>query len=151
VISEQAHNLLYDILFERLRLENSLCYAVSVSWNRFKDYQQAGLSVSTSVDKLSLVEKEVWNVIHEISASKWTERFTTLHRLFIDQIKSKERLSGDILQNAANDILHDDKITTLQDMIADAQQVTYDQVAALIKKTFDPEYTFTEIILPTKK
>ncbi len=150
-VGNRLGDLLYDALFERLRTEHSLCYGVSVRFSRGKGYHECHISVDTSTDKLELVEKEIWNVIQEIQDGKWQERFQVLHKVALDRIRSHERLSGDIIENGASELLHHGKIQTLEEKITDMGTVTHEDVIALTKKVFDPEYVFTEVIFPSKK
>jgi predicted Zn-dependent peptidase len=150
-INGQSIDLLQDLLFERLRTEHNLCYGVSVGWNQQKDYREIFISLKTSEDKMELAEKEIWNVIHEIIDGKKGSMFDLIHNLYIEQLKSKERLSRDIAENIVYRTLVYGNTSTLNEMIASAEKVTYDDVIALVKKTFDPEYVFTEVILPSKK
>lgn len=150
-IANQTRMLLYDILFERLRIEHSLCYGVSVWIDRYEDYGEAGVSVKTSEDKLPLVEKEIWNIINEISDGKWETRFKIIHTLSTDQIRSNERSSDYVIGSVSNDLIANGKITSLNEILSKEEAVTYDEVQKFIKKIFDPEYVFTEVILPSKK
>lgn len=144
-------SLLQDVLFERLRTEHSLCYGVSLRWDIHKSFSEMGISVDTSVDKLELVEKEISAVIKEIIEGKWKDRFKTLHKVKIDRIRSNERLSGDIIYIAAQDIIFEGTIETLEEMIASFEMVTYKDVVKFLQKIFDPEYTFTQVIFPNTK
>ncbi len=150
-IIDQSRMLLYDVLFERLRIENSLCYGVSIQCSRQRDYSEIEISVNTSEDKVGTVEKEIWNVINEIIDGKWKERFSTLHSLAIDQINSKERSSDFIIQVASNELSVNDRIIKLEEILSDAKKVTYENVSNMLKKVFDKDFVFTEIILPSKK
>lgn len=150
-ISVQTKMLLYDVLFERLRVEHSLCYGVSTYMSSNKNYFEGGVMINTSEDKLELVEKEVWNVINEIINGKWNERFKTMHTMALEQIKSKEYLSDDIIKNASVDFIYNGKIKTLNEIVNEAKKVTYQDIQKFLKKIFDPEYVFTEVILPSKK
>ena len=143
--------LLYDILFERLRVEHSLCYHVAVKWNRNKFYCEAEISVNTSIDKIEIVEREIWNAINEIIEGKWRDRFDTLHTLNMKQLRSKERLSDVVIQNSINEFVTTDSIRTLDEVLLSFKKVTYEKIQEMIRYTFDPNYCFTEIILPTKK
>lgn len=150
-IANQGRMLLYDILFERLRIEHSLCYGVSINWTRYKDYMEAVVSVETSLDKLDLVEKEIRNVIQEIIEGKWKDRFSVIHKMSLDQIRSSERSSDFIIQTSSSDLLATNQIRTLEEILRNEEMVTYEDVAKLTKRVFDPEYIFTEVILPSKK
>ena len=150
-IANQTRMLLYDALFERLRTEHSLCYGVSVWIDKYKGYGEAGISVNTSVEKLSLVEQEIRNIIEEIVQGKWKDRFNTIHILSVDQIRSNERSTETVLGGASNAVTTTNQITPLQEILKKEEIVTYKDVQDLVKDLFDPEYVFTEIILPSKK
>lgn len=143
--------LIQDLLFERLRLENSLCYGVSSGRNREKDFQIFGISVKTKEDNLSLSEKEIWNVINEIIDGKWEGRFNDLHNLTIDQLRSNERSSSVILSNFSENVLIQESPETLEDVIKNIKEVTYDDVKELVKDIYNPEWVVTEVIYPSKK
>ncbi len=146
----QMCSLLYDILFERLRVEHSLCYSVAVSFRNYKGFSEGGISVGTSEEKLSIVEKEIWNVINEIIDGKWGSRFEVIHQLQLDQIRSNERLSHDIIFKASKDIINRNKIETLKDVIRNTEKISYDNIKKFTKKIFDKEFVFTEVIAPSK-
>mgnify|MGYP001577524432 FL=1 len=150
-LGSQTRMLLYDLLFERLRLEHSLCYGVSVFWGRYRNYLDIGISVKTAEDKLPTVEKEAWSVIKEVIDGKWSDRFITVHKMAMDQIRSNERLSNTIIMDATDDLSVGNRIVSLEEILEDAGKVTYEKVQKLMKKVFDSDYIVTEIILPAKK
>jgi predicted Zn-dependent peptidase len=62
-----------------------------------------------------------------------------------------ETLSYNVANNALKEVLKYKKVVTLQERLKDAEKVTNDDVIKFVKWAFDPEYIFTEIILPSKK
>jgi predicted Zn-dependent peptidase len=147
----QSQRLLNDLLNERLRIENSLCYHVHTGWVQTKDYQNAEISVESDEKNLEIIEKETWNVINEIIDGKWKNRFQEMHTLYLEQLKSREALSEDITEKVLGDVERYSTPRTLTKSIESAEKVTYTEVVELIKKTFDPEWVFTEVMLPSKK
>jgi len=147
----ELSGLLYDILFERLRTEHSLCYGVRVPFRNFKSFSETGISVQTSSENLNLVEKEVWKVIDEIKSNAWKDRFEILNKLTIDQIKSNERSTYDITYNASKDFVLTNKIESLKKILDGHKKVTYNDIKKLTKKIFDKQYILTEIIFPSEK
>jgi len=145
----QTHSLLQDILFERLRIEHSLCYAVKVGWKKYKDFSDFDVTIETSQDKLNLVEEEVWKVAGEILEGIWQDRFAILHKNAIDLIKSKERMSDFIIEVSASELERSGKIITLEEMLNNAGKVTYEDVKKLTRKLFDKDNVFTEVITPS--
>ncbi len=148
--SVQARRLLQDILFERLRTEHSLCYGVSVGTHRYRDYFEGGINVQTSLEYLPKVETEVWQVISEICSGTWQERFSTIHQVILDQLRSTEHISEDIIGDASNEYTNRGTITTMADTIAGAEKVTHKDVVDFIRTFFDKDRVITEVIFPKK-
>ncbi len=147
-VSDQTRALLYDLLFERLRIERSLCYGVQVIARRYQDFLEFGVEVDTGKENLEIVEKEIWNVINEVINGQWKDRFNTIHKLTIDQIRSSERVSDSIINYASYDIVLYNKIYTLSEMLENAGSVTYEKVQEFVKRIFDPKFIFTAVIIP---
>lgn len=143
--------LMQDVLFERLRVEKSLCYGVSVSVAVFKSFINIIVSIKTSADKLSVVEKEVWDIIEEILNDKWVDRYATLKKLSLDQVRSRERLSEDIISTSTDNLIVDGKIESLEETLNKIDSVKYDDVKRFVKIVFDRDYVFTEVIYPNNK
>jgi predicted Zn-dependent peptidase len=150
-VASQARLLFYDVLFERLRTDNSLCYGVSVETRTYKDYVEMEVEVDTSEDKMELAEKEIWNILSEIVDGKWKERFAVVHKTYIDRIRSNERTSDSILGNAMGDLIRNGSITPLSQILEEAAGVTYEDTANFLSKFFDKDEVFTSILLPSKK
>ncbi len=147
-IAWQARRLLQDTLFERLRTEKSLCYGVSVGSRRYKDYFEGGVHVETSIDHLALVEKEIWQVVQEITAGAWESRFNTLHQIILDQIRSEEHISADLIEDVVHEYNIHGKITTKKELLQQTERVTHAEVVDFMKTLFDPEKVITEVIFP---
>jgi predicted Zn-dependent peptidase len=150
-VGDQARALLYDVLFERLRIEHSLCYSVSVEWRNYDEYLEVVVEVETSEDKIPLVEKEVWAVIDEIAEGKWRDRFALIHKSNIDRIRSNERTSDLILSSALAELHRTGKIIPLEQSLEEAAKVSYESVGEFLKRVFEKDSVFTNIILPSKK
>jgi len=150
-VSSQTKALLYDVLFERLRTDLSLCYGVRVNLHNTKDYAIGSIGIMTNEDKLELVETEMWKIINEIIDGKWEDRFNIVHKTYIEQIRARERTSDDVLSRIVRELRNDGKITTLAKDLEDASSVTHQDVTQLLKEVFNPEMVFIEIVLPAKK
>ncbi|MFH1455176.1 MAG: pitrilysin family protein [bacterium] len=144
--------LLRDLSFERLRMEHGLCYGVDIGTWRMKTFFQLSMNVKTEEKNVELVEKEFKNIVDEIVEGKHTEKFNLIKKMYIDQLKSNEKLSANIVDGTLREIvIFGDHITTLEEQLADAERVTYADVIKFVKWANDPEYVYTEIILPSKK
>ena len=151
-IANLSGKLIYDILYERLRIDHSLCYGININFWAGKTFSQTFINVKTEEKNIELVEKESKNVIDEIINKKYTERFCAVKKMYIEQLRSAENLSENIIQSALWQISKNDgHIVTQKEQLEEIEKVTYDDVAKFIKWVFDPEYIYTEIILPSKK
>ena len=144
--------LVYEILHERLRIEQSLCYNVNVGvWDE-KTYSEMGMNVKTDEKNIEIVEKEFRNVLNEIKDNKHQNRFETIKKVYSQRVKSQELLSGDIADDTLSEISKFDGQTfTLENQLKEIEKVTYQDVVQFSDWAFDPDYTYTEIILPSKK
>lgn len=150
-VASASKRLLYDILHERLRVEQSLCYSVHVRTWPARSFMETGISVKMDEKNIDIVEKEFWNTVQEIKEGTHTERFDGLLKVGLEQVVSRERLSGDIADEVIEDIDRYGVPTPLATTLEAMAKVTYADVVEFITDTFDPEFVFTEVILPSRK
>jgi zinc protease len=144
--------LMSDLLNERLRTEKGLCYGVSVYTHLDVDFSEMCMNIKTDEKNIDLVQKEFWKIIKEIIAGKHKNKFNVLKRVSVDQVKSRELMSDDVASNAVNDIImYDNIVIPLFQDLKEMEEVTYKDMEKFAKETFNPEWTYTEIILPSKK
>jgi predicted Zn-dependent peptidase len=155
-IEEEVKNIfqrfIHDLLHERLRTENGICYSLKVNiWNQ-NTFFQLFLNVKTEEKNIELVEKEVGNIMGEIINKKCENKFDIIKKLYIEQLKSTETYSSEITDNVLNRISKfAGHITTEKEQLVMAEKVSYEDIVQFTKWAFDPEYLFTEIILPSRK
>ncbi len=151
-IDSAFKRLTYDLLIERLRLENSLCYGVSVNTSNYIDFSEININVKTKEENIKIVEKIVWQTIKELINDKHKERYEVIKYLGIDQIKSEEITSEEV-ENAGvySSYKYNGKIETRSEILQNMKKVSSKDIAKYVKKVFDKKYVFTEIILPSKK
>ncbi len=144
--------LMYDTLNEKLRIEQSLCYSVVFFSQSSYSFFETGMSVKTEEKNVETVENEFWKIIKNIEMCEYKKRFDEVKILTLQQIVSQERLSQDIADDVVSEIVtFGGKIKTFAENVEEIKRVTYNDIALFAKETFDPEYTLTEIILPSKK
>lgn len=138
-----------DILNEKLRTERSLCYTVKLSANLRWDYSEFVMNIETDEKNVELVEKTFWDTFEEISKGKYLEKFEVVKKLALDQKRSQERMSEDIIYNAVLELSrYDGVIVTLNKELEEMKKITYEDLVKFTKEIFNREYVFTEIILP---
>ena len=80
--------LVSDLLNEKLRFEKGLCYWVRMSTWLFTDVSEIFMNIKTDEKNINLVQKEFWKIIREIKLGKYKNKFNTLKKVNIEQIKS---------------------------------------------------------------
>ncbi len=151
-IDSAFRRVLYDLLFERLRLEKSICYGVKVLTSSYRDHAETLVTLKTEEKNIEMVEKEFWNTLKEIENGLHKERYDLIKNLGIDQVKSEEISSEDVEGMGVNFAYrYDGKIPTKESILKDMSKVTYNDIVKYSKNVFDKKYVFTEIILPSKK
>lgn len=146
------NRLLSDILNEKLRTELSLCYGVSSRISVSKKYTSVYVGIKTEEKNIELVEKEFGFVLDALIKGDYQERFDIIKKMYKEQIKAQEFLSGDITDGAIEDVSKfDGYIISEADRLQYLEKVKHEDVIKIAKVAFDPEYLVTEIILPSKK
>ncbi|MBU6370668.1 MAG: insulinase family protein [Patescibacteria group bacterium] len=143
--------LFQDILHERLRLERGLCYSVSAGVDLSKTYSTAYVSVKTEEKNIDIVEKEVRAILQEIQGKQHADRFEKIKILYKEQVESREDMSSGVVDTVLRDISRFGRVITDAEDIRLIEQATYADIAEFARHAFDPEYVFTDIVLPSKK
>ncbi|CAN5122345.1 pitrilysin family protein [soil metagenome] len=151
-IGNVFRRMLHDILFERMRLEHSLCYSIGINFNPNKTYSFFAIEIKTDEKNIELVDIELKKITEEIQTNIHKDRFLSMKQIYTDQMKSTELLSEGITNDTVEEIAqYDGRIITQKKQIECIEQVIYEDVQKLSRWAFDPLYLHTEIILPSKK
>ncbi len=141
-----------DVLNERLREERSLCYSVSVGTSLEKRFFQAVMNIKTEEKNIKIVEEEFQKFLRDVTFGELRNKFEIVKKTYLERVESNERLSDDIANITLREISKfDGHIITLAEQLEKIRNVSYEDIVEFAKWAFDPEYTYTEIILPSKK
>jgi predicted Zn-dependent peptidase len=141
-----------DVLNERLREERSLCYSVSVGTSLEKRFFQAVMNIKTEEKNIEIVEEEFQKFLSDVTFGELKNKFEIVKKTYLERVESNERLSDDIANITLREISKfDGHIITLTEQLEKIRKVSYEDIVEFAKWAFDPEYTYTEIILPSKK
>ncbi|MHB1330742.1 MAG: M16 family metallopeptidase [Minisyncoccota bacterium] len=143
--------LLGDILVEKLRTENSLCYGVATNFIWDRSYSLFAINLKTEESKVEIVEKKVKECIEEIVDGKALDRFNTVKQTVLEQFESEEALSDTVANMAMWDILLTNDVITKKETLQNLLKIQYEDVITFVKETFNEDYILTEIILSSKK
>lgn len=143
--------VLQDILHERYRVEQALCYGVSAASYFAKTYGVTYMEVKTDEKNISIIEEGLNQALSEIRGGKHVERFEKIKAMSIEQILSREELAASVANNAFPQIYSYGKITTTKDNLFNTRATQYEDIVRISEEAYDPKYIVTEIILPSKK
>jgi len=151
-ICEVSRKLISDLLYERLRSEHSLCYDMYVNISKEKLFTNFTVSLKIDQKNIDLAEKIINELFSEIINKKHLDRFNIIKKLYKEQIESQEFNSLDVIDEIFFDVtIFDSYIITQKERLDNLDKVTHDDVVKFISELYNPEYIFTEIILPSKK
>lgn len=140
-------NLVYEIIHEKLRLENSLCYYLDFSIIKNLDYMKIYFSVKTDTLNIEKVESEFYKTLQDIKEEKYIEKFNLTKKVAIEKILSAEQLSYDIAEKAVTEIYNNGKMKTIKESIYQIENTTYKDMVDFVEKYFIEDKIFTEITL----
>ncbi len=140
-------NLVYEIIHEKLRLENSLCYSLDFSIIKNLDYMKIYFSVKTDTSNIEKVESEFYKTLQDIKEEKYIEKFNLTKKVAIEKILSAEQLSYDIAEKAVTEIYNNGKMKTIKESIYQIENTTYKDMVDFVEKYFIEDKIFTEITL----
>lgn len=145
-------SLLHDILHEKLRDENALCYGVGVSTSRGTDYVNLGIEIKTSEEHIDIVKKIINEEIGLVlDTNTYKERFEQVRTTSLERLRSAEHDSEDIAQSSITELVRKQKIKTLKEAIENRETMTFEDIQKAGRYMVDPKYTVTEVILPSVK
>lgn len=143
---------LQNLLIDKYRYDNGLCYNINTSSYFSKYDYNIGFNLKLDEKNISIVENELENTFKEILSDKYLKRFEDIKQALIDQIESDEDNSYIVVSSVLNQLRAFDKIFTVSQTLQAVKKVTYSDIKIFLKTLLkDREYIYTEIILPSKK
>ncbi len=140
-----------DILFERLRLDNSWCYGAGTDFHLSRDRMHFSLDSEINPDHKEETIKIIHEILTDIKTDKYKLKFEEIKQVMLESSISSERLTGDILDSVLYDYLDLDQIITLQEYIDELKSINFEDVRDFAKENIILDKFFTEIFLPEDK
>lgn len=145
-----ADYLLSDLVFRKLRLDNSWCYSAGSNFNENIDFLRFYMSSTINFNHVEEAETILWQIIEDIKAGKYKDDFEKTKRTRIEQLLAKERLAESILDHASDYVRSREKLSLLKETAERIINVTYEDIASVISEFFTKEICFVEIVRPGK-
>jgi hypothetical protein len=138
-ISELAENLLADLVYRKLRLENSWCYGAGASVQPHADYVNFSIGGTINFNHTEEAIEIIWNIIKDIENGSYAADFAKTKRLYIERI----------IDIVGDSIRLDDSISLLKDMLIEIADISFEEVQKVIKEYFSEDRVFIEVVRPS--
>jgi predicted Zn-dependent peptidase len=147
-IQEVSARLLRDVINEKLREELSLCYGVhvSLSGNDFNSLLHISLDLSTT--SVERTREELRKIQASFTDSTHQARFDVEKRALLKRIEAVERLSGDVADICADQLIEYGNIISVSRRLELLKNVTFEDVRVYLANTLSDEGLYTRTILP---
>lgn len=142
--------LLADLVFRRLRLENSWCYGAGAGACIKTDY--LGFNMGGSIDPAHVDEAVgiLWNIVDEVQKGEDEIRadFEKTKQLAIDNLMARELTSSKILEEAVENVKLNGSIMPLKKWLLRLADIEFEDVQEVVRIYLAKEKVFTEIVRP---
>lgn len=137
--------VLREILFRRLRHDNSWCYGVGVNFFKNPKYISQNIWVKVAPENLKDAEDIIWDTIERFIKGEYKEDCERERKIIIERTLASEFLSGDIAESAEREIASGKNIRKLNEYLEGVIKADYDKAAKHLSLCFKKEDVFTEI------
>ncbi|MEI6553011.1 MAG: pitrilysin family protein [bacterium] len=140
--------VLREILFRRLRHDNSWCYGVGATfWQNTKFITQS-IWVKVSPENVKEAEKIIWDTIDRFILGEYKEDTERERNVVLERTLASEFLSGAIAEEAEKQISRGEKIETLNEYLKGVSKAEYNKAAKHLSLYFKRDDAFVEITIP---
>ncbi|MBC7981998.1 insulinase family protein [Candidatus Parcubacteria bacterium] len=143
--------ILNELVYEKLRTENNLCYSASVSRNTSVSF--TGFYISSKLNS-KYIDKAVAlidGILEDYKLGTHEKVFNESKKLIIDRLVSSERLTADTIDNVVSDMKVFGLNFGLNPYIIELENVTYQDTVNFAKDSFNKDRFVVEILKPNKK
>lgn len=137
-----------DIVYEKLRIDNSWCYSAGSSFGVEPEYLRLDIKAELRPDHADEAIQICKNILQEIRDGKHKERFDQVKTLVIESTLAGERLTYDTISSVVDDYIHENQILTEKKALTVYNTVRFEDVQNFIKEYITPERLQLEILRP---
>ncbi len=145
-----ASDLVADLVFRTLRLENSWCYGAGAGSSVCLDYLSFNMGGSIDFNHIDEAIAIMWNIVECIrqGSPAVREDFEKTKRLAIENGIARERTTSGILDAVVDSMKINGRISTLRECLLGIADVTFEDVQKVLETYMDKAKVFTEIVRP---
>ncbi len=148
-VIELAGDLLTDLAYRKLRLENSWCYGAGASAEPHVDYVHISIGGTINFNHIDEAIDILWSIIEDMKNGEFREDFEKTKKISVENTLARERTTERIIESTADVMRMDNMIITLKETLLDIAKVRFEDVQKLIAESFNKEKVFIEIVRPT--
>ena len=140
--------VLREILFRRLRHDNSWCYGVGVSFHKTSKFIAQNIWVKVAPENIKEAEEIIWDTVGRFLNGEYREDTEKERKVEIERTLASEFLSSSIASSAEKQISSGKKIEKTNDYLKGVVNANYDKPTKHLSKYFKKEEAFVEINIP---
>ncbi len=145
------NSIISDLVFEKLRIDNNLCYSAGSNWVTGIDSVGFYIISKLNADHIDNALKLIFEIMENVKAGAYEDYFNKNKRLIIDSYLSSERVTSGIMDAVLSDIRKYGHPVPLNDYVNELEQVEYKDTVDFAKEYFTKERFVLEILRPNKK
>ncbi len=147
-----ASDLVADLVFRKLRLENSWCYGAGAGSSICLDYLSFNVGGSIDFHHIDEAIAIIWSIVDDIAkGDAWVrDDFAKTKRLAIDNTIAKERTTSNIIESVVESVKLGGRVVTLKEFLLQIADVSFEDVQKVVAMYMDKKKVFTEIVRPDK-
>ncbi len=139
---------LQEILFRRLRHDNSWCYGVGVNFHQNSKYISQNIWVKLAPENVKEAEDIIWDTVDRFIKGEYKEDTERERGVEIERTIASEYLSSTIAESAERQIASGKEIKKLNDYLEGVSKANYNKAVKHLSLYFKKEDAFTELNIP---
>jgi len=139
---------LQEILFRRLRHDNSWCYGVGVSFHQNSKFISQNIWVKLAPENIKEAEDIIWDTINRFIKGEYKEDTERERGVEIERTLASEYLSSSIAESAERQIASGKEIEKLNDYLKGISKANYNKASKHLSLYFKKGDAFTELNIP---
>jgi predicted Zn-dependent peptidase len=137
-----------DLVFEKLRTENKLCYSAGAGMSSGVTFQSITIQSKLNAEHVDKAISLVNEIIDGVANGIYEEKFTNNKELIIKRFISNERVTNDILSSVVSSYTSYGENILLNDVIEEMEKVTYQDTIDFAKEYLPLDRFVFEILKP---
>lgn len=149
-IGATTAQLVRDIIFEKLRIEQSWCYSAGATFDMALDYCRFNMGSFLNPGYSDEAIEISKNILTDIKKGQYRDKFEQRKRLLIEFTIASENTTADIVDTAVSDLILSNGIIKEKVALLLMEKVQFEDVQKFIEECLTSERELIEISRPTE-